>query len=131
MPFSNTAKTGTINFWARNQNVTQPAQLYLALYGTNPTAANTGTEISGGGYARQPVTFGAPAILGDQAVSSNTNAINFPKFTAAAGTASHIAVLTAATGGDLVSYAQLPTSLLLNAGVTPYVDIGELKFTVT
>jgi len=131
MPFSNLVKAGTINFWGRNQSVTQPTQLYLALYSTNPTGANTGTEITGGGYARQAVTFGAPAISGEQAVSSNTNAINFPKFTVAVGTAAHIAVLSAASGGDLIAYAQLPTSLQLNAGTQPYVDIGELKFTVT
>ena len=131
MPFSNTVKIGTINFWGRNQTVTQPTQCYVALYSTNPTGANTGTEISGGGYARQPVAFGAPTISGEQAISQNTAVINFPQLSAAVGTAAHIALLTAEVGGDLIAYAPLPTSLQLNAGFQPYINIGELRFTVS
>ena len=131
MPFSNTVKIGTINFWGRNQSVPQPAQCYVALYSTNPTGADTGTEISGGGYARQPVAFGAPTISGEQAISQNAAVINFPQFTAAAGTAAYIALKTAEAGGDLIAYAPLPTSLPLNAGYQPYINAGELRFIVT
>lgn len=32
---------------------------YLALFLTDPTASGTGTEVSGGGYARKIINFGA------------------------------------------------------------------------
>lgn len=33
---------------------------YLALFLTDPTASGTGTEVSGGGYARKIINFSAP-----------------------------------------------------------------------
>ena len=41
---------------------TPPAALYIALYTTDPTDADTGTEVSGGGYARAPVNPNGGAI---------------------------------------------------------------------
>ena len=131
MPLSNYSKQGTINFWFRNQSVTQPSSVYVALYSTDPTGANTGTEISGGGYARQPAVFGAPTISGNQAIAQNTAVINFPQLTAAVGTAAYIALLDAASSGNLIAYAALPTSLQLNAGFQPYIAVGDLRVLAT
>jgi len=131
MPFSNQAKQGSINFWFRGQTVPQPSQTFLALYSTNPTAANTGTEISGGGYQRQPVVFGAPTISGDQAISQNTAVITFPQLTTGVGTAAFMALLDAQTGGNLIAYAALPASLQLNAGFQPFVATGDLRIIST
>jgi hypothetical protein len=131
MALSNYAKSGTINFWVRNQSVAQPGQCFVALYSTNPTGADTGTEVSGGGYARQPVTFGAPTISGGQAISQNTAVINFPQLTASAGTAAYIALKDAENGGNLIAYAALPASLQLNAGFQPFIAIGDLRVIAT
>ena len=40
-------------------NLVKAGTPYLALYTNDPTAADTGTEVSGGSYARQAITFGA------------------------------------------------------------------------
>ena len=37
------------------------ATIYLALYTSNPTSADVGTEVTGGSYARQAITFGSSA----------------------------------------------------------------------
>ena len=37
----------------------QPANIYIALYTTDPTDADAGTEVSGGSYAREIITFSA------------------------------------------------------------------------
>jgi len=130
MPASNYVKSGIIDFWLRNQLVSQPTLCYVALYATAPTGSDTGIEISGGGYARQPVTFSSTVIDGNYGVTQNTNIINFPQLTANVGTATYIALRDAETGGNLIAYAQLPASLQLNAGYQPYISVGDLRVQV-
>ena len=49
----------------RQQNISAPATMYLALYQSNPSDTGTGgTEVSYSGYARQAITFSAPAVSG-------------------------------------------------------------------
>ncbi|HMM30662.1 MAG TPA: hypothetical protein PKB13_02675 [Clostridia bacterium] len=129
MPASNYVKQGSLNFWLRNQGVTQPSQVYVALFSTNPTAAGTGVEISGGGYARQLASFAAPTISGDVAILQNSAAITYPQLTANAGTAAYVALFDALAGGNLLFYEALPTSVALTQGFTPYWAAGELKVT--
>ena len=130
MPLSNYTKIGTINFWVRNQSVSQPGQCFVALYSTNPSGADTGTEVSGG-YTRQPVSFGNPTISGEQAISQNTVVVNFPQLTASAGTAAFIALKDAETGGNLIAYASLSAIIQLNAGFQPFIPIGDLRVIAT
>ena len=127
MPASNYVRTSTLSAWLQRQALSVPATLYVALFTNNPTAANSGTEVSGGGYQRAPVTFSTPTIAGDQAVIQNNAEVTFPKLTASAGTAAYAAIMDAATGGNLLFYQALSTSLTLSYGFTPYFAAGELK----
>lgn len=131
MPASNYVKNNSLNFWTRRQSVSQPTQLWVALYATNPTASDSGTEVSGGGYARAQAQFGAPVISGNSAVVQNTGAIEFPQLTASAGTAAYVGIKDAQTGGNLLFYEALPISVSLQAGYTPYFATGELKISMT
>lgn len=88
-----------------NENFTSKT-VYVALFKTNPTDSNTGEEISGGGYARQQVSFGAPRQVNGKGTVSNTADIVFPLATAEWGTVSYIAVLDAQSGGNLLSYKE-------------------------
>ena len=127
MPASNYVRTNTLAAWLQRQGFTIPSTLYVALFANNPTAANSGTEVSGGGYARAPVTFATPTISGDQAVIQNNAEVTFPKLTASAGTAAYVGIMDAQTGGNLLFYQALSTSLTLAYGYTPYFAAGELK----
>lgn len=129
MPASNYVKNNTLDFWLRNQNVQRPNAVWVALYTTNPTAADTGTEVSGGGYARQSVVFSSPSISGDVAVIQNTAPITFPQLMASAGVAAFVGLRDAATGGNLLFYEALPTAITLAQGYTPYWAAGDLKVT--
>jgi len=131
MAKSNTAKQMTLNFLARNQSVTQPTQLYLALYSTNPTDADTGTEASYTGYTRQAVTFGAPQLSGGAAVIQNSAAITFAVVPAASGSIAYAGLKTSATGGDLIYYGSLAATYTLSQGVQPIVQIGSLTVSET
>ncbi len=131
MPASNYVRTNTLAAWLQKQNLTIPSVLYVALFTNNPTAANSGTEVSGGGYHRAAATFGSPAISGDQAVIQNSSEITFPQLTASAGTAAYVGIMDALTGGNLLFYQPLATALPLNYGYTPYFATGELKVYMT
>jgi hypothetical protein len=65
----------------RNTSYTSPATVYVSLYTTDPTDADSGTEVSGGSYARTAVTFGAPS----NGVSTNSADVTFPTATASHG----------------------------------------------
>ena len=129
MPASNFVKNNSLDFWCRAQTVQQPSSVWVALYTTNPTAADTGTEVTGGGYTRQRVDFSAPSISGDVALIQNTAEIMFPQLTASIGTAAYVGLRDAATGGNLLFYEALPTAITLAQGYTPYWAAGDLKVT--
>ena len=58
---SNYLENALINVTLRATGYTAPTTVYVALYTSDPTDADTGTECSGTSYARQAVTFGAPS----------------------------------------------------------------------
>lgn len=79
--------------------------LFLALYTTDPTDADSGTEVSGGGYARQPLTG---TVAGD--TFSADDVIEFPPATANWGTVTHVGICDASTGGHLLASAALASA---------------------
>ena len=129
MPASNYVKNNSLDFWVRNQSIAQPSSVWVALYSTNPTASDTGTEVSGGGYTRQQVNFTSPTVSGDVAIVQNTSEIVFPQLTASAGVAAYVGLRDASTGGNLLFYDALPTAITLAQGYTPYWAAGDLKVT--
>lgn len=131
MPKSNVSKQMVLNFLCRNQSVSQPVQLYLALYATNPTDADVGSEASYEGYQRQAITFGPPTLSGGAAMIQNSAAVQFGVVPSSAGTIGFAALRTAATGGDLVYYGSLAATYQLNQGVQPIVPIGALTVSET
>ena len=49
---SNYLENALVNAVLRNTSYTSPATVYLALYTSDPTDADAGTEVSGTSYAR-------------------------------------------------------------------------------
>lgn len=94
---------------------------HLALYTTNPTAAGTGTEVTGGSYARQPITFGS--ITGGSI--SNSAVISFTGVPTA--TITHWGIKDALTGGDLKVYGALTSSIASVSGDEVQFPIGNLQ----
>lgn len=74
---------------------------YLALYTASPNAGGGGTEVTGGSYARQAVTFGAIS----SGSMSNSSTITFSGLPNA--TITHYGILDASTGGDLKVYGAI------------------------
>lgn len=83
---------------------------YLALYTSNPTAADTGTEVTGGSYARQAITFGTITA----GAMSNTGALTFSGLPAANIT--HWGIRDAASGGDLKVFGAMSSTTNVVSG---------------
>lgn len=90
--------------------------VYLALYKTDPTGADTGTEVTGGGYARVQLQLSEPELFRDKQTIKNPAEIRFPVATEAWGEITHVGIRTAATGGALISSAQLKQARTIEAG---------------
>ena len=114
---------------------TSPATLYIALYTTDPTDADSGTEVSGGGYARaqvNPSGGGAPefdlaVVDGAGMMVDNADDIEFAAATSAWGTVTHFGVKDAATGGNLLHHGALDQAQTVNTGGIFRIAAGDLK----
>lgn len=123
---SNYLENALINATLRNTTYTSPATVYLGLYTTNPTDADTGTEVSGGSYVRQAITMGAPS----NGVSTNTIAIEFPQATAAWGTVAYVGIRDSLTTGNLLYHTALDVSKAIDIGDIFKIAIGSLSVTL-
>lgn len=99
--------------------------IYLALFTTTPTmpAGTGGVEVSGGAYARQPITFTASGS--GPAVASNSALVQFPTATANWGTITGAGLYTAATGGTLIDAGNLAVSKVIGTGDTFAMPAGN------
>ena len=123
---SNYLENALINATLRNTGYTSPTTVYLALYTTDPTDADTGDEVTGNGYARQSITFGAPS----NGVSTNSAAIEFPQATGSWGTVAYIGIRDASTTGNLLYHTALDASKTIATGDVFKVAIGSLSVTL-
>lgn len=115
---SNTLKTSFFNLFSSGTP-------YLALYTSAPNAADSsGTEVTGGSYARKAITFGTPNLTTNE--MKNTNAISFPNLPTANIT--YYAIRSAATGGNLLSYGLLSTVATIS-GDEITVAVGGITIT--
>jgi len=124
--FSNFLENALINATLRNTTYTSPATVYVSLYTTDPTDADSGTEVSGGSYARTSATFDAPS----NGVTQNSADITFPTSTASWGTVTHIGLHDASTAGNLLFHTPLDTSKTIDSGDIFKIETGNLTVTL-
>jgi len=123
---SNYLENALINGTLRATSYTAPTTVYVALYTTDPTDADVGTEVTGGSYARQSVTFAAPS----NGVSTNSADITFPTATAAQGTVTHMGLRDALTAGNLLYHTPLDASKTIDLGDIFKITTGNLSVTL-
>ena len=127
MKASNYLEDLIINYFFRGQAVEQPTQLYLALYITNPTDSDTGTEVVESSYKRQIISFNAPSQIGDKATVTNNARIEFPKSSGSWGEIAYYGIRTAATGGRLLTYGTFNKPTKIDGGDQYIVEQGNLS----
>ena len=123
---SNFLENALINATLRNTTYTSVATVYVSLWTSDPTDAGSGTEVSGGSYARTAVTFGSPS----NGVTTNSGDVTFPTATASWGTVGWIGINDAATSGNLLYHTALDTAKAIDSGDIFKISTGNLSVTL-
>jgi hypothetical protein len=123
---SNFLENALINATLRNTTYTSVATVYVSLWTSDPTDAGSGTEVSGGSYARTSVTFGAPS----NGVTTNNADVTFPTATASWGTVGWIGINDASTSGNLLYHTALDTAKAIDSGDIFKIASGNLSVTL-
>lgn len=124
---SNYLENALINATLRATTYTAPATVYVGLFTTDPTDAGSGTEVSGGSYARQSATFTAPA----NGVTTSNADITFPQATGNWGTVGWIGLFDALTTGNLLYHTALDASKTIETGDIFKISSGNLSVTLS
>lgn len=135
MSFTNAAAAGLLNRFFNNTSIFDTAtSLFLAASTTAPAEDGTGlTEPVGNGYARVaiPNTSFNAATNADPSVVTNSTEIAFPQASGGAfGNITHVAVMSASTGGTVYNVAALTAARQINDGDTLRFVAGDLSFTL-
>jgi hypothetical protein len=102
----------------QNTSYTGPATVYVALNTTTSTPTVPGTEVTGGNYARIPVTFTPNPPTASTVSNSGTVAFFGAGATAGPNTIVEAAIYDALTGGNELYFGSLAVSKTVNIGDT-------------
>jgi hypothetical protein len=109
---SNYLETALVNAVLRNTSYTSPTTVYVGLFTSDPTDAGSGTEVSGGSYARKAMAFSSPS----NGATSNSSAVEFDQATASWGTVTHFGLFDASSSGNLLLHGALTASKTIDNG---------------
>jgi hypothetical protein len=141
--FSDYTETNILNTTLKGIAFPQPTNIYIALYTTDPTDANSGSEVVDGtsaglwsGYTRMNADSATTGIATGwssitDGVISNAQVITFPA-NASAGDVivTHIGILDAVTGGSLLYHTPLTTNKTVQSSDVLSFDIAAITVTV-
>ena len=102
-----------------------PTTVYVGLSTGSFNDDNSGTELSGSGYSRQSIAFGAAA----SGTASNSGNVDFSAATGNWGTVSHFGLFDASTGGNLLIHGALTASKAVDTGDILRVATGDMDIT--
>jgi len=125
MSFTNATETLVLQWLLTTGSPTRPTTWYVGLFTAAPSDAGGGTEVAGGSYARQAVTF---TVSGDTA--TNNAAIEWPTATGDWGAITHVAVFDASTAGNMIAYAALAASKTILTGDVLRIPLNDLDITL-
>jgi len=130
--FTNYLEDKIVNHVFGSTTYTKPTTWYAGLLTAAPSDSAAGTEVSGGSYARQAISWTITGTGTAQAASSA--ALTWPAATTDWGTATHCGVYDALTSGNLAAYETLTQSdfstanpKVINSGDIFKIDTGNLK----
>lgn len=102
---------------------------YIGLFTAAPSDSAAGTECAYTSYARVAVARSGAGFTVSGNQVSNAAAVTFPKCTGGTETAVAFGILTASSGGDLLYWGDLTSSLAISNNITPSFTAGTLIIT--
>lgn len=114
---------------------TAPATMYYAAFTAAPSDSGGGTECTGGSYARKAMTNNTtnfPNASGTSPTTKTNGAdVAFVQATAAWGTVVAIGLFDASSGGNLIAWADLASSKVIDVDDTLTIPASSLTITLT
>ena len=105
------------------------ANRYLALFTADPgETGSTAAEANYTGYSRVAIPCSGGWTDGG-ASFTNAALVQFGLCSAGNNTLTHVAVMTAASGGQMLRSGQLSTPLAVSAGIQPQFAAGQIAIT--
>lgn len=98
----------------------KPTTVYAALYTVAPSDSSAGTEVTGGSYGRQTITFGS-ASSGSASNNANVDFNGMPTCTVVA-----VGILDNSTSGNLLYWGTLASSRSVTSGDSIRIASGAL-----
>ena len=125
MAISNYLKNKLLEHTVKNTAYTSPTTVYISLHTANDaTSGEPSTEVTGGGYARQAVAFGASS----NGVISNTGNVTFTASGADFGSVISSAISDASTGGNILFYDDFVVEIV--DGDSVVLEAGDISITL-
>jgi hypothetical protein len=109
----------------RNAAYTPASTVYIGLSTGSFGDDNSGTELSGSGYARQSIAFDAAS----GGATDNTSAVDFPTATGSWGSVSHYGLFDASSSGNLLIHGAFSAAKTVGSGDILRIAAGELDIT--
>ena len=131
MDMSSYLAKALLNQVFRNTTYTRPSKVFIALYISNPTASDTGQEVTGGDYIRQEASFSAPVAASGAQVIKNSGEVAFPVASADWGLVTHIGIRDAATDGNLLYFGSLANPRTILTGDILKFAPNKLELTLS
>ena len=119
---SNYLENKLLDHVLRGTSYTSPTTVYVGLYTSDPGDDNSGTECTGGAYARQSLSV----TTASAGVVTSSADVTFPQATNDWGTISHIGILDAVSSGNLLMHTELTTSKTISTGDVLKISTGSL-----
>jgi len=121
---TNYLENALMNHIFQNVTYTPPSKVYLALFTTDPgdTGSQDNELPSGNGYSRTEVIFSDAS----NGAVSNTQAVIFPQATSDWPTVTHVGIMDAPSGGNMLYTGSLTSPVTIVSGDSLRIDIGNL-----
>ena len=125
---SNYLENALLNGTLNATTYTAPTTVYVSLWTSNPNDDGSGTEVSGGSYARTAVSFATASGTSGQVL--NDAVVEFPTATASWGVVGWIGINDAVSGGNLLYHTALDTAKTIDSGDIFKIATGNLSVTL-
>ncbi len=127
MAKSNYLENKVIDHFLGTSSTSAPSNVYIGLFTSNPTDANSGTEVSGNGYSRQVITFNAAS----SGSATNSSAETFTASGGNFGTVTHFGIFDASSSGNLLYHGALTDDKVIEDGDSLVVAASAITITET
>jgi hypothetical protein len=127
MDFSNFLADSLINATTRAIDYSTPAKVWVALYTTDPTKEDVGTEVDQASYNRLEVTITEPV----DGVSTNANEMKWSTATTAWGVISYVGIRDAEVDGNLLYFTNLEEAKDIQVGDQFQIVVDNLTLTLS